>query len=456
MTDLLDAFLDHADRVRRDGLPAEAKAAAKTFLVDSLAVGIAGSKASLADDVLGAALAWGGAGPVPLFGAEPRYTNKVTAAFVNGFRIHCQEYDCVHEPAVVHPMATIFAALSAEVMGAEGETSGPKFLSAIALAVDVAATLGVAAKSGIRFFRPANAGIFGATMGVAFLRDLSAEQTRNAMGYALSFNSGTMQPHVEGKPALPIQIGNAARGAIMAVDLAEAGVPGALNSLEGPFGYFALFETEVSTEGLAEALSKIWRITEVSHKPFPTGRAAQGGIVLAQRARTKIDIEDIANIELSAPPLIERLVGRPATSDMTANYARLCFPFLAAVTMRHGTVTLEHFTADALANAETIKLAEKFSVRSNHIQDPAAFNPQTLTITLRSGELVTETASELYGSPDFPMTPEAQREKVEQCLSFAHGRPMPQLAERIWGVAKNLENLTNVAEFLQLGSGGEH
>ena len=51
-----------------------------------------------------------------------------------------------------------------------------------------------------------------------------------------------MQAHVEGTPALGLQIGFNARAAINAVDAAEAGLAGPHDVLTGPFGYFALFE----------------------------------------------------------------------------------------------------------------------------------------------------------------------------------------------------------------------
>ena len=34
------------------------------------------------------------------------------AAMVNAYQIHCLEYDCVHEGAVVHPMATVLSTIS--------------------------------------------------------------------------------------------------------------------------------------------------------------------------------------------------------------------------------------------------------------------------------------------------------------------------------------------------------
>ena len=456
MTGLLEAFIAHKDDLATRPLPAAVVEAVTTFTIDSLGVGIAGAAAPLPAKVRAAALRWGEAGSAPLFGPGAFRASPTAAAFINGFQIHCQEYDCVHEPAVVHPMASILAALSADCAGCGAPVSGDRFVRATALAVDVAATLGVAARSPIRFFRPANAGLFGATMGIAFLRRLTNDQALDAMGYALSFNAGTMQAHVEGKPALPVQIGHAARSALMACDLAEAGVPGSRDSLEGPFGYFRLFETETDVSGLAEALGHVFRITEVSHKPFPTGRAAQCGIVLMQMLRERgIGLSEIEAIELSAPPLIERLVGRPLINDMPANYARLCFAYVGAAAFLRGTVGLDDFTAVRLADAEVRSLGARISVTTNHVEDPAAFVPQTLTARLVTGGTVSLTTERLYGSPALPMTREAQREKFAACVAFAHGSPVVDLGERLWDLTERLDLVQDVRELFNLASTGE-
>lgn len=455
MTGLLDAFIAYKEQLHRDQLPDEVLAAVKTFTLDTMAVGIAGAAPPLTDAVRRAAIPWGVHGTAPLFGPGAVKVSAGSAAFINGFQIHCQEYDCVHEAAVVHPMATVFAALAADCTGRGMRVSGERFARAVALGVHVATTLGIAATSPIQFFRPANAGIFGATMGIALLRELSREKTLDAMGYALSFNAGTMQAHVEGKPALPVQIGNAARGSIMACDLAEAGMAGTRNTLEGPFGYFKLFEKEVDLTDLATSFASRNRVVDVSHKPFPTGRAAHGGIVLMQQLRSDIrHAEDIEAIELSAPPLIERLVGRPMTDHMAANYARLCFPFLGAVTFQTGGVSLHSFADESFGDHEIRALAKKIRVTTNDVTDPAAFIPQTLTATMKDGSSKSFRTESLYGSAAHPMSESEQRAKVADCLSFGFGEDARGQAEALWSRAMAMEELHDINELIEFGAVG--
>ena len=451
-----EAFAAHVIGLEWADIPSTAQTQMKAFLLDTLCVGAAGRRAWLAEEVLRVAQSWGEAGQGPaahVFGGGPRLP-QASAAFVNGFQIHGQEYDCVHEPAVVHPMAVIGAALTTEVEARP--VPGADYLAALTGAVDVAAGLGVAAKSAIRFFRPATAGLFGATLGVARLRGASLDQAMDALGYALAQAAGTMQAHVEGKPALPLQIAGAARAAIVANDLAEAGIPGPHDVLEGPYGYLSLFELETDLAPVIDSLGRLWRIEEVSYKPFPTGRAAQGGIGLLQDLREAgLRPQDVQSLRLIAPPLIQRLVGRPATDEMTVNYARLCFAYVGACALRFGAVGLKHFTPDAMGDPDTLALAAKIRVETDGSDDPAAFTPQRAEAVLTDGRTLSASLNALYGSPTAPMTPADLAAKRAECLAFGFGVERPDLEAALVAAVDALDDAASAAKPAWLASGLE-
>lgn len=432
-------------------IDAPARAAAKIFLHDTLCVGAAGARAPLADNVLAAAQRWGEGTPCGVLGRPGVRLPQPSAAFVNAFQIHAQEFDCVHEPAVVHPMATVGAVILSEADRAASEgnpISGEALLNALVGGVEVAASLGLAATTPLKFFRPATAGIFGCVAALISLRRLSVDQGVSAFGYALAFASGTMQAHAEGKPALPIQIANAARAAVMAADLAEAGLPGPEASLEGPFGYLALFETAHDVAPLNDPAPG-FRIAEVSWKPFPTGRAAHGGIVALQTlmAEQGLAAAEVAQAVYRAPPLIHRLVGRRPTADMAPAWARLCLPWLGAVVLTRGTVGLADFTAERLYDPALLSLADRIRVEADDNPDPAAFAPATLTVTTNDGRVLTHTVTAQLGSPAQPLTREQHLAKQAACLEVAGlGANAVALAEAI----DRFETLADVSSILSL------
>lgn len=413
-------LIDHALSLRWADLPEATRSRARTFLHDSLAVGVAGRNAAHADAVLAMVQGWGAGEVAGVLGRPGLRLPAPSAAFINAFQIHGQEYDCVHEPAVLHPMATVLAALLAEL--ARGEAvSGERFLTAIVAGVDVAVTLGIAAPDALKFFRPATAGIFGCVAAIASLRQMPRAQALDAFGHALALVSGTMQAHLEGKPALPVQVANAARGSLVAIDLARGGMLGVTRPLDGPFGYFPLLEVR---EALAPALAQLGashRITEVSWKPFPTGRAGHGGIVAMQQLRNVQGLtgDNLEALEYHAPPLIHRLVGRPAHEGMEPGYARLCMQYLMAVTLLRGTVTLADFSREALDDAEVLALAKRITVVNDGNPDLAAFVPAwTIARTTDRREL-THVVSAQLGSPKWPLTEAQHADKALGCLDFA-------------------------------------
>lgn len=409
----------HAAGLGFDAMPAAAVAAAKTFLLDTLGVGVAGASAPGAGETRAAARRWGAGAEAALWGTGLRLP-AASAAFANGFQVHCQEFDCLHEAAVLHPMATLVPAALAWAERAGG-VSGADFLAALAAGVDVAVALGLAATGGLRFFRPATAGGFGATAAIGRLAGWDSERIADAIGLLYAQTSGTMQPHVEASLALPLQPGFNARAAVCAADLAEAGLSGPRGAIDGAFGYLTLFETSHDLAPVWAALAGTRRIAELSHKPYPAGRATHGGIegVASLRAAHGFGPEDVARIAVRAPPLIARLCGRPAMADPDPAYARLCMGFAIAKTLLHGALDPVHFRGTALADPATFALAQRVVTEDDGTADPNALAPQEVTVRLHDGRALVWRATTLLAHPARPLPRERHLAKFRRCWALA-------------------------------------
>ncbi len=398
-TDLLD-FVAAPHR-----LPSPVRVDTLRLLADTIAVGAAGATAPGAAGVLTAAQGWGTGTAARAIGSSERLP-AAGAAFVNGFRIHCLEWDAVHEPAVVHALSVVTAALGAAI-DAQGGCDPEASLVALAVGVDVAAGLGLAATSPLRFFRPAITGAIGAALAVARLHGVDRDRLPDVLGLAHAACAGTMQAHVEASIALPLQIANAARAAVAAVDLVRAGLTGPRDALEGPFGHFALFD-EGNLATYTRDLGRVWRVSEVATKPYPSGRASHG--VLGALAETSGAIR----IDAYVPPLVARLVGRPAHADMTPAYARLCLPFLAALMLTEGRIDPRRFVAATFADADLLALAARVTVTVDANPDPNALSPQRLVI---DGVEIGIPAT--LGSPSAPLTPAQAAAKLALARDLA-------------------------------------
>ncbi len=386
-------------------LPPQVRADAERLLADTLAGGAAGIWSPECVGLFLWADEWGaGQDARSLKGGR---SPAATAAFINGFAIHCLEWDAVHEPAVVHAMSVVTAALLA-TSDRMGGSDPEEFLTALAVGVDVASGLGLSATGPMRFFRPATAGVIGAALAVARLERFSQAQMADVLGFAYSFASGTMQAHVEASVALPLQIGNAARSAITAVDLVKAGYVAPHDVLEGPFGYDALIEP-LDLSRYTPTLGQIWRIGEVSIKPFPCGRASHGALGALQSLALKPD--NVASVELFAPPLIHRLVGRPYKPNASMSYNRLCLAFLVPLMLRDGHI-------DPRLTETDEALARKVVVTLDGNSDGNALSPQRLVVTLNDGTTIEREIRANLGSPEAPMSPEQTAGKYRLCQSM--------------------------------------
>lgn len=404
-------LLDFAHASHR--LPQAVRDATVRLLGDTLAVGAAGGSGPGMTGVMATARAWGDGGNCRLLGDATARLPANAAAYVNCFAIHCLEWDAVHEGAVVHAMTAVVPAVLAALDRSGEARESDEVLSAIAIGVDVAAGLGLAAGGGLRFFRPAITGIYGAALAVARLDRCDRAAMADVLGIAHAHAAGTMQAHTEGSIALPLQFANAARGALHAVDLVKNGLTGPHDPLEGPFGHFKLFETgELAryTSGLGT-----WRIAELSVKPFPSGRASHA--ILGAIAR--MPDKPVERFVACVPPLIQHLVARPMKADMTPAYARLCLPFLVALMLSERAIDPRLFTRETFAREDLAALAARVEIVDDGNPDPNAMSPQRGEVIYTDGEHRALAIPATLGSPEQPLTTAQAESKYGLCRELA-------------------------------------
>jgi 2-methylcitrate dehydratase PrpD len=448
MTNPIVPLAELVARTRYEDLPAHAVAAAQTFILDTLGVGVAGRTGPRVRELADTLASWGAGEEATAWGCG-RYLPAASAAVVNGYQIHALEFDCVHEPAVVHPMATVFSALlaHAERRGARGRpVSGRELLLATALGVEIACTIGAAARSAMRFFRPATAGGFGAVAGIGAMERLDVETLLDGFGILYGQTSGTLQPHLEGSMVLGLQVGMNARAGLNAVDLAIAGLTGPRDVLTGTYGYYRLFEPESDIETGWAQLGKTWQISRLSHKPFPSGRLTHAAIDAVQRARRErdFDADEVAEVRGWMPPLAHRLVGRPDVPDPAVNYAKLCTAFVTATELAHRAVVPESFHPERLADPRLHALAAKITVTQSDHPDPNALWPQRFAIRLQDGWTWDRTIDKAIGHPDNPLSREAHLAKFRRCWNYGRPGRDPAVAEELIALVADLDRLGDV------------
>jgi len=445
--DAIDDFVAHVTSTGFDDVPAEAVRSAKIFILDSFGVGLSGGAGPWVDEMIQLAAQWGQGDDARVWG-HGQHLPAPAAALCNAYQIHNAEFDCVHEGAVVHSMTVLLGAAMA-VAERDGGVSGRDLMLAAILGVDVACHISVAVTTGLKFFRPGTAGALAAVTAIGKLKGFDAETLRNAYSIVYGQMCGTMQAHTEGSMLLAMQVGFNARNAVAACDMAAAGLQGPKNVLEGPFGYLRLFESDYDREVLLASLGQTWRVSELSHKPFPSGRATHGivdGCLRLQREHGFAAAE-VEGIAASVPPLIHHLVGRPVEDTMTTNYARLCATYVTAHALRRDGIGVDAYGNSAVTDPATQALARRIHIGIDDNPDANALVPVTLVLTLKSGAAHSITISDVYGSPANPMTHAAHLEKFRGNCAAA---PRPIGAERAQALIDQIEDLETLDDVVWL------
>jgi 2-methylcitrate dehydratase PrpD len=448
----LDPLIGLVTATRFEDLPAQAVSCAVTFFMDAIGVGIAGIRAPLRRQLLAKLTTWGEGGTVPVLGSNARLPAQ-TAALVNAYQIHAQEFDCVYEPGVILPMAPLVAAVLAHLQRRPEQrepVSGAALITALTVGLEVSCTLAGAARSSMKFFRPGPTGAFAAAAAILSLERADAGMALRTFGIVYSQICGTMQAHEEGSAMLAMQMGFNARAALTAYDMASAGFSGPERILDGRFGYFPLFESEGDIAGAWAELGTPWKVTRLSHKPFPSGRVTHGmaRTMLELRNSEGLNAERVKHVRIEFPPLGFRLVGRPIRADMTPNYARLCAPYVGACALIRGSAGLADFLPDAVTDPALVRLGERIETAVFDWPDPNAFFPQRIRVERSDGRVSTHELPHAWGHPQMPLSAEENLAKFRDCLRFAGIAPDGEAATRAASRLAGLADAHDIAPLL--------
>lgn len=450
MADAIKRLTRHVLETSFEDIPSEAILSAKTFILDTFGVAIAGSVGPFVPELIQTAHGWGDGNDATVWGTNLRLPAP-SAALINAYQGHNSEFDAIHERAVIHPLASILASLMA-IAERGSDLSGRDLLTAVVLGVDVSCSIGMGSTETLKFFRPATAGSFGAVAALGKAYGLGTDQLISSFGIQLGQIGGTMQAHEEGSPLLGMQLGFCTRAAVTSHDLASNGLIGSRNVLEGHYGYYAMFEGGSDIETGFSSLGVDWRVNGISHKPFPSGRATHGVIdgLLTLRAEHGIEAVDVEGVHAKVPPLVYQLTGRPMITNPGVNYARLCIPYVGAVALKRGTVGIEDFGETSLRDEGIHSLADRFEVTIRDVGDSNALVPQQITIKMKDGCEYSVELNEVIGSPAKPLSRERHLDKFR--LNWISGaQPLdPLRGERMIELVDGLEDLKECTELVEL------
>ncbi|MEW6672554.1 MAG: MmgE/PrpD family protein [Thermodesulfobacteriota bacterium] len=447
--DMIYTLADHVVNTNFNTLPDEVIEKTKLFLLDTLGVALPGSGAPGVAPVAKLMAEIGGKkqSTVLCYGHKLPAMN---AALVNSMMIHALDLDDLHDDAIVHPSCCQFPVALA-MAEASAPVDGKKLIAAVALGVDISCRLALGLISGMGFIRSGICGIFGAVATAAKLRNFNQDQIVNAMGIAYSQTAANAQVLLDGALVKRMQPAFMAKNGIFSVLLAERGIEGPKNILQGKFGFLELYKRgEVFPEKITENLGKVYETANVDIKPFPGGRYIHGPAELGIALATQHDLkpEQIAEVTIYLPQMAYNYVGRPY--DPTLGNPQVMAQFCAVYAGVAGIVRREFFIGEmeetVIKDPVIAGLAKKTKVLVDEaVKSPTAKTPVTMEIRTRDGKVFKEKVQYLKGHPKNFLTKEEIIAKFRKCVDLSAVKIPGANLKKIVSLTDKLEKVADVS-----------
>lgn len=409
-----------------------ALAAARTAILDTLAVMLAGSVEDAAVRIGATFEPLSARAGFASFDADVRLRAE-DAALLYGTAAHALDYDDVSMLAICHPSAPVLAALLAAKDWAK--VSGAQLAEAHAIGTEVTVRMGQTigfSHYDMGFHATATMGVFGATAAVARLRGFTVAQTANALAIAASLASGLSLNF--GSMMKPVHVGIAAASGLRAADWSHAGVEASRDNLFGPRGVFDALSGGRQVNWPADvALGRPFAIEKPGFelKRYPCCYMLHRIIALGRQvSEAGFDLGAIAALRVEMPRGGTRPLIHPFPES--GKQAMFSGPYTLLAAIVDSDVGFASFEYGAVTRAEIqSRLAD---VTIEEVAGPAlkpeqiGAAPVRLTLELRDGSTVRFERVASPGSPADPLGPDEQEAKWIDCICRANPGLLPGAA----------------------------
>lgn len=328
------------------------------------------------------------------------------AALVNGTASHTAEVDDIYREAIYHPGAPTFSAAMAvgQVLG----VSGLEFLKAAIAGYETSTRIGrtMGRSHYAHWHNTGTIGTFGAATAAAYLLDLNAQQTANAIALSATFAAGLQQAFKMDSLAKPLHSGRAAEAGVTAALMAQQGVTASLDIFEGEVGLGQAMSNGPNWSHAFGDLGEAFNINSMTFKNHAccghTFAPIDGALILQQQHGIDAGHIDRIIVATYSPALAVAGNARPAT----ASEARFSIPFVVATALIHGSVRLAAFAPERLASPAIRALMARIELQVDQAAD-ARFPGQRsaqVTIITKEGKKYSLLQPTRKGDPDMPLT----------------------------------------------------
>lgn len=445
-------FAQYTVNLKYEDIPADVRESTKRSILDTLAVTVAGSSQNgqyraLVELIKDA----GGKEESTILGFGYRVPSWM-AAFANAALNRVLHYDDTYDEAVTHPSCTTVPAACA-IAERKKNVSGKDLITAITLGNDITSRMGLSICERPQGWKPGwyqtpVHGVFGAAVACGKLLGFDVAKMQNALGIALHHSSGTLEG-----PGIPNAF--AAKGAVLSALMADKGITGATDCLEGAAGlYNVYYGGDYNRDRLVAGLGSRFESASISLKPWPGLRYFHSYIdaTLQLVREQKITAQNIKRITIFVAGYVqggcEPLEAR--RKPTTLYEANISLPYLVALATTKRRVLIKDIVPEALNDTLVLQVAQRvFPKNDERFSITNKIGPALVAIELTNGQSYSKQMEIAYGHPRNPMTEEDFLIKIKDCASQSVKPPSDEDVERIIDMGRHLEELDDVSQFVR-------
>lgn len=444
--------------IQLENIPPHVLSIARQAVLDWIGVSIAGANESITDKLTEFMMSEGGFPRCTLIGSLERLPASMAAA-INGTASHALDYDDVNFSVPGHASAPVLAAALA--LGEEIHASGARLLEAFIAGYEISCRVGQLIapnhySSG--FHATATMGYFGAATAVSRLLGLDAEATSRALGIASTRAAGLKAAF--GSSCKALQVGEAARGGLVAAILAQKGVDvpedmighrlgfarthssdwAELCALRSP-RYVADFAVKASDEAPAYDYHLETNLFKYHNSCYETHSAIESALYLARTEN--VDASNVVALDISVNPHCDDIcnIERPSTplqSKFSLKHT------VAMALLNKNTADPSVFNDENVADPQILALQELTQV----IFDPKLRVPQTIVrIKLRDGREVEYQHDSSRPESDLNAQ---QKRLTNKFRALCEGHLPLSTIEEIERNVSELESLVDICDLVRL------
>ncbi len=280
--------------------------------------------------------------------------------------------------------------------------SGPDFLNALLLGVDIECRIGnnVYPDHYDRGWHiTGTTGSIGAAIAAGKLLGLSELQMQWAIGIACSQPVGLRE--MFGTMTKPFHPGKAAQNGLMSALLAQGGYTSSEQPLEAKRGWSNVLSTKQDYNEILGELGVRNEVTLNSYKPFACGIVIHPVIDACVQLRNThgVDADQVAKVEALVHPLVLELTGKK--TPRTGLEGKFSVYHSASVALLYGAARDAQYRDEVVSDPKVIALRDKVSASV----DPSMHEDQCkVTVTLKDGSKKDLFIEHSIGSRDVPLT----------------------------------------------------